>query len=464
MTEPAGRRHLGGGVLASTSAQIVTLGCAAVASILLARALGADGLGAFALAANFVGIALLVVGLGIKQAILVLVGSGRWPIRLASSDLTILLVALGGTGALLAVGAYELLRDSALDPIPAAVVPVLAAGVLLGLAWQWSWCLVLALERYETYAIIFAVPTAATLVISPALAFAFGVEEAIVGITAGFAAGAAIGMWRTARLGASWRPSAGAGGRRSRLRPVLAFGIQSWGSEVLRYSNMRLDIFFVAAYATAADVGKYSVAVTVASIGLVLPSALSTAVMPRTAKLSGATTGGLQSSDDADLSDARACRHTVLMLPLTALAVAILIVVGVPIFYGSEFERTITLGLILLPGVLLLGLSQVMTSIVQGRGRPDFAFYAVLATAPPTVVAYALVIPDGGATGAAIVSVASYAATAVVAYFFFHRATGIGARSALVPSREEARAYREVAGLTRDYVRTGLSVVRGRTR
>ena len=163
---------------------------------------------------------------------------------------------------------------------------------------------------------------------------------------------------------------AGARERGRRLRTVLGFGIRSWGSEVLRYSNMRLDIFFVAAYASAADVGKYSVAVTVSGIGLILPSALSTAVMPRTALLSGATASREAPLVDADLSDARACRYTVLMLPLTAAAVAVLLLVGVPVFYGSEFTDTVELGFILLPGVLLLGVSQVMTSIVQGRGRP----------------------------------------------------------------------------------------------
>jgi O-antigen/teichoic acid export membrane protein len=452
VTEPARTRHLGGGVLAATVAQVVTLACGAVTSILLARTLGADGLGAFALAANYSGITLLVIGLGVKQAILVLVGSDRWPLRLAASDLLVLVVLLGAVGAALVFGAYALLDESALEPIPAEVVPVLAGGAVLGLAWQWSWCLVLARERYESYAVVFAAPAVATLVVSPPLALAFGVSEAIVGIVAGLAAGAAAGVWLLTRLGARWRLREGRGGRGRRLRSALGFGIQSWGSEVLRYSNMRLDLFFVAAYASAADVGKYSVAVTVASIGLILPSALSTTIMPRTAKLSGASAGRDVPLDDADLSDARACRHTVLMLPLTAAVLAVLLVVGVPVFYGSEFDRTIELGFILLPGVLLLGTSQVMTSIVQGRGRPDYAFYVVLATAPATAVAYLLVIPDSGATGAAVVSTCSYAATAVVAYYFFRRATGIGARAALVPSRDELRAYRDVVGLTREYL------------
>ena len=83
----------------------------------------------------------------------------------------------------------------------------------------------------------------------------------------------------------------------------------------------------------------------------------------------------------------------------------------------------------------------------------------MLATAPPTAIAYLLVIPDAGATGAAIVSVVSYAATALVAYFYFRRATGIGPRQALVPTRADLRGYRDVMGMTRDYMRTALSYV-----
>jgi len=358
---------------------------------------------------------------------------------------------LGTIGAALVFGSYALLDDSALEPIPTEVVPLLAAGIFLGLAWQWSWCLVLARERYEWYAALFSAPALGTLFVSPPLALAFGVTESIVGVVAGLAVGAAFGSWLLARLGAPWRLRARRDGRGERLRTALGFSVKSWGSEVLRYSNMRLDLFFVAAYTSAADVGRYSVAVTVATIGLILPAALSAMIMPRTAKLSGAVPGQGAALPDADISDARACRHAILMLPVTAALLAVILLAGVPIFYGAEFDDTIGLGFILLPGVLLLGASQVMTSIVQGRGRPDYAFYVVLATAPATALAYLVVIPDSGATGAAVVSTCSYAVTAVVAYLFFRRATAIGPRQALIPTREDLRAYREVVGLTREY-------------
>jgi O-antigen/teichoic acid export membrane protein len=449
----ARRRHLGGGVLASTASQVVTLFATAVTSVLIARILGADGLGAFALAASFAAASVLVVGLGVKQGIVVLVGSGSWPLRAVAADLILPLLVLGALGAAIVVGTYEILRDSALDPIPAAVVPVLAGAAWFALASQWSWSLALALERYEAYAIVFVAAPVAVLVLSPSLALPFGTEGAIVGLAAGQAVAGLLGLGWALRSGTGWRPRETAADRRQRLRSAFRFGVQSWSSEILRYGNLRLDLFILAAFASSADVGKYSVAVSVAGIGLILPVALATAVLPRTARLQGASLRGEVPIDDADLSDARACRHTVLMLPLSALVVSVLLVVGIPVLYGGEFHRAIALGLVLLPGVLLLGLAQVMTAIVQGRGRPDYALYAVLLTAPPTVAAYLLVIPDAGAMGAALVSLCSYAASALVAFYFFRRTTGIGGRTALVPKGEELGAYRDVVALTRDYVR-----------
>lgn len=458
----ARRRHLGGGVLASTASQVATLVTAAVTSVLIARILGPDGLGAFALAASLAGASVLVVGMGVKQGIIVLVGSGDWPRRFVPADLLLPLLALGALGGGLVFLAYELLRTSALQAIPPGVVPVLAGAVVFALAWQWSWSLMLALERYEAYAIVFVAPPIATLAAATGLALAFEIEGAIVGIAAGHALAGVFAVGWARRGVTAARVREAAAGRLRRLRAVFSFGLKSWASEVLRYSNMRLDLFFVAAFTSAADVGRYSVAVAVAGIGLVLPVALSTTIMSRTASLVGASRRGEGVRGAADISDARACRHAVLMLPPSALIVTVLLLAGIPLFYGSRFEDSVTLGLILLPGVLLLGLSGVLTSIVHGRGRPDYALYAVLITVPPTLVAYLLVIPDTGATGAAVVSLCSYAAAAVVAFLFFRRVTGLGARAALVPTPEEFRAYYEVAGLAREYVRTAVSRMRRR--
>ena len=64
---------------------------------------------------------------------------------------------------------------------------------------------------------------------------------------------------------------------------------------------------------------------------------------------------------------------------------------------------------------------------------------------PLTFVAFLLVIPDHGSTGAAIVSCCSYVAASLLAGYLFLRARGHSARSALVPTADDLRDYVRLA-------------------
>ena len=454
------RRHLGGGAIAATASQVAVVGFGALASISIGRLLGPDGSGAFALAANLFAILLLLVGLGIKQAIVVFVGSGRWRSAAAVGDLALPLVVGGALGIALGELAWGVGQDGFLEGLPADAYPLLLAAIPFGLAWQWGWSLALGRERYEVYAILLALPTVLLLVVMVPLAAAFGVTSAIIGFAAAqVAAGVAAIAWALLSTRRADRPG-GPESRRRRIREAYRFGLATWASELLQFVNFRFDLFFLSAYAATATVGVYSVAATTTAIGLILPQSLAVAVMPRTAALESAASRGEGTLEDAAVSDARASRHTLLLLPVSALLVGALVVVGIPLLYGSEFDDGVEYGLLLLPGTLLLGLAKVFSSVVIGRGYPRYTLYTVLLTVPLTVAAYLLVIPDAGATGAAIVSSASYALTALVTFLYFRRVTGISSRDALLPRADDLRAYPEVASLSIDYVRPLLGALR----
>ena len=452
--------------MAATASQVAVVLLGALASIAIGRLLGPDGSGSFALAANLFAIVLLVVGLGLKQGVVVFVGAGRWRPASAVRDLAMPLAASGALGIAIGLIAWELGRDGFLEGIPEGAFPVLLAAIPFGIAWQWSWSLALGRERYEAYAILQALPTALLLVVMVPLAAAFGVTEAVVGFAAAqMAAGLAAAVWALRFAASSFDgPPDAEPTRRARVASAYRFGLQSWASELLQFVNFRFDLFFLSAYVATATVGVYSVAATATSIALILPHSLSVAVMPRTAALEGAATRGEAEIAEANVSDARASRHTLLLLPVSALGVALLVVVGVPLLYGSEFDDAVGYGLQLLPGTLLLGLGKVFSSVLIGRGYPRYTLYTVLVTVPLTVAGYLLVIPDSGAEGAAIVSSASYALTAFMNFVWFRRVTGIGVREALAPRREDLHAYPEVASLTIDYIRPLLGAIGGRRR
>ena len=63
----------------------------------------------------------------------------------------------------------------------------------------------------------------------------------------------------------------------------------------------------------------------------------------------------------------------------------------------------------------LLGVGRVMVAAFTGEGAANEALLVGLVSFPLTFVAFLLVIPDHGSTGAAIVSCCSYVVASVLA-------------------------------------------------
>ncbi len=106
-------------------------------------------------------------------------------------------------------------------------------------------------------------------------------------------------------------------------------------------------------------------------------------------------------------------RHAVLVCVVAAVAVVPVLALA-PLVWGPGFGRISELGLIVVPGVALLGVARVMVAAFTGRGAANQALLVGLVSFPLTLVAFLLVIPDHGATGAALVSCGSYIAVSLL--------------------------------------------------
>jgi O-antigen/teichoic acid export membrane protein len=227
---------------------------------------------------------------------------------------------------------------------------------------------------------------------------------------------------------------------------ALRFGLQAWGGNLLQQINYRFDLIILGGFATASAVGVYSVALTLTGVAWVLPQAIQTVLFPRAASLDESMRVGDITADETDAAVAKAVRHGVLLTVPAAVLISALLLIAVPLLYGTKFHDTTTLGFILLPGVLLLGIGKVLSSVTAGRGHPRYALWVAAIVAPVTLILYFGLIPTLDAWGAAIASSVSYALTAVLTYVFFQRVTRIRMREALLPRAEDIADY---AGLLR---------------
>jgi O-antigen/teichoic acid export membrane protein len=318
----------------------------------------------------------------------------------------------------------------------------LTASLPFSLLWRIGPQAALAEERFEAFALLDSSPA---LLLCPTSIFGAavaGTQGAVIGLAvATIASGAAIAGWllvNSRRSSTSISPPGGP-------RAVLGFGLPAWGSELLMQINLRVDLILVGLYAGAREGGIYSIALSTTSIAWVVTSAFAISALPRAARLHAQSERDEIDSAERDAMDARTTRHAVLFAPVAAIGIVLLLTIGIPVFYGSAFHRSIGLGLILLPGSVLLGLGMAAVAILLGRGQTARVLRICLTVVPPTAVAYLLAIPSHGATAAAIVSSASYLVFTALAVWELRSASALTVRQLLLPRRADLVDYQSLA-------------------
>jgi O-antigen/teichoic acid export membrane protein len=434
------RRALGSGAVLASAAQVTTAAAIGLTTVVVARLLGPDGTGAYGVVSSGLILLITMGSLGLGVGITYSVSHGRWPAGDALRQSQLAALTLGLAVAAVGFGLVALLADSVLREVPFGTAAIAVAAVPFALSWTYSWSVALGADRYEWYAIAYGGQAVLVLALVAVLTPLFDLEGAVAGLAGAYAIAAVAQLAIGARRApAESSPLAALG---PRLRAAASFGLRAYLWTSVTYLALRADLFILSAYAPAAEVGHYAIALALTELVLLLPRSLAAVTLPRVAALDASAEGDYQK-----LVMIKAIRHS-LLVALVAGVVLAAATPLVPLVYGAGFDETIGLTLLLIPGAIALGASAALASAMAGKGKPEYGLYASVIVTVPSVAAYLIVIPDHGATGAAIASTVSYAAMAVASLFFFRRATGVRELRGLIPRREDLADYRAaIAGL-----------------
>jgi O-antigen/teichoic acid export membrane protein len=427
-------RPLTGGAVMGAASRVVVAVTGALLTILIARLLGAEGAGAFAVALTIVNVLVVLTTLGVEHGIAYYVSGGKWAPANAFATSQRLAFAVGVLGAGAAV-AFRLALPDAFGGLSVLECALVAGALPFALAWFYGSFVALADDHYEGYVLPAATQSTLLLLAAIALTIPFDLTGGAIAILASHMLVAFVVLgWGLRRLG-------GGDAREPRqLRRALSFGVKGYAANALQILNYRVDLFLLSAFATAAALGHYAVAVAVTTVLWLMPQAIGDVLFPRVAALSA--------SEDEDAEthrafvEAKSLRHTTLVVAVFTVLVALALIFLVVPIYGSDFQESIALGLIRLPGVALIGIGGTLAATIVGRGHPEYSLYTTLVTTPATMVLYVFLIPSLEATGAALASTLSFTLTFLLMAFYYRRATGHGVFSRLFPSRSEIDDYR----------------------
>jgi O-antigen/teichoic acid export membrane protein len=419
-------RPLTGGAVINAAGRIAVTAAGALTTIVLARLLGPDGWGTYFVAQSLFLILTVLSGLGVEQGIAYYVGSGRWGARAAYGSALKVSLLIGLAGAGVGLGAHEL-APSAFAGLTLWLTAAVVVALPFGLVRFYVSYVALATDRYEVYTLMSTLQALLALSLAVPGAILFDLEGAIVATTLSTVAiGIGSALWASGRLPPERT------GEPGQLRRAISFGVKGYAANALQFLNYRLDLFILSAVTSTVVVGRYALAVAVTALMWLLPGALSDVLFPRVARLSGR-----DEEVTREMVETKSVRHASLVTVTTSLLLAAALVLLVVPIFGEDFRLSVRLGLILLPGGALVGISSVLAATVVGRGKPIYTLYGAFVVTPLTVLLYALLIPWLHADGAALASTLSYASTFVLTAWFYQRVTGRSALPLLVPTRSE---------------------------
>src|SRR5688572_19802962 len=201
-------------------------------------------------------------------------------------------------------------------------------------------------------------------------------------------------IWMAARKLArsQWRPDG------SLLAQMIRYGIKFHISILAGAIIFRADLLIVNHFRGADEAGVYSVATQFGMLLMLLPGVIATLLFPRVTA----------EQDQQGATTSLVTRYTAFVTFFCCLA-AVPFSFLLPLIYGAEFTESSRLLLILLPGVYLVALESILVQHFNALGLPRIIPVYWVVTLVVNLVLVFWLVPRLGAQGAALASTVSYA-------------------------------------------------------
>lgn len=411
--------------------QVWAIGFGLIISVLLARGLGPEGRGIYALAILLPTLLITFTNLGVPTATAYYIANREYDFQTALGQNIVLSVWISCLT--LAVGVtLSLWAGTSLFPgvslqllfLALALVPfmLLNANLL---------ALLHGIQDFKSYNFARVFPQLFTIVFLILLVwtFKFGVGGALIANGSSQIVTVLILLFFFKRKGVDslqvqiipdWKYA----------KRIFSFGSKSYLSNAIAFLNYRADMFLLNLFAGAGPVGTYAIAVGLTEQLWVISKSVSTVLFPKIASMEG----GDQKRNQLTTLVAR---HTLGVTLLIGLALFLIAEILVKVLYGIEYQQSVIALRFLIPGVILTGMSRVLANDIAGRGKPEINTIHSAIALVLNIILNLIFISRMGAVGAALASSISYSSIAVMKIFAFSRVSGEKWYRALVFTKED---------------------------
>jgi O-antigen/teichoic acid export membrane protein len=419
--------------------RLLTFASTIAVAFLLARLLGPEGRGAYSLLLLLPSTLFAVAQFGLPSAVTYFAGRGRsLPSLLGFAAAAT--IGLSAVLVPLALVALPALQDSVLRAAPADLLPLALVGLPIMIASSLFGSILWGRQLVRRYTLILAVQAVNSLLLVLLLVGAAGLDVLgallahllVVGITA---VAVAVSAWQASQADGAGVPDADP--RPAGVLELIGYGLRLYPSSLSTFLSYRADLFLLGLLVgDAAQIGLYTLAVSLAEMVFHVPDAVATILYPRVAG---------SEREEADRIAPSVSRFTVLVTVIGALALIPAGIVAVAVIL-PDFGGSLLPFFILVPGTVALSVSKVLSGYISGLGRPlPVSLIAVIGIVV-NIGLNLVLIPLMGIAGAALSSAISYTVHAGLTTLVASRLARAPMLAFVIPGRTEAARLVQRAG------------------
>lgn len=391
--------------LLAAAAQFLTV-------VLIARELGPEGNGYYAMAILLPNMLSNFLNLGVGPATVYYVSRGDCDVHQAMAGNLRLAFMVACSGVACAIPVLWLWGHKLFPGVPRELLYLGLASFPLALFLAYLNSILQALEDFKAFNLTVLFPPYINLVgvVVTLYLLPFGVSGALVAYIIGQITGLLIVFKLLRRKRASQESLEKKINFSVYIRRTLSYGWKAHLSNILAFVNYRADILLVNFFLTPVATGIYVIAVQIAEKLWMVSQAASTVLLPRLSAMHSNPRARLALANKGFLAVS-------VVTASVSVCVAFLLwwLVG-PIF-GEEYIEVLPAFLWLLPGIIAGAGARIYSNCIAAAGKPEWNMYVAILVVTINVAGNIILVPDYGVVGAAWATSLAYSLNAVLKYW-----------------------------------------------
>ena len=424
--------------------RLINLSTGVLISVVLARVLGPEGRGIYALVMLLPSLIVIFSSLGIEAATVYYVARKKFYIQEVLGNNVLLSISIGSIGVIIGLIIIVFFREQIFPRVDSVYLFISLLFIPLQIFSLYIKYILLGLQHIVKFNIIQIIQSIffAGMIIFLLLVLKLSVIGAII---------ASLSTWLVVDVITFYLTYSTVNGINLKLNllyisHVIKYGFQAYLSNILGFLNYRLDVFLVSSFLDPKEVGFYTVGVGLAEQLWMFSQVASVILFPRVA----AETENTRQKNFTPL-----VARTVLWVTTGGtLVLALFSQEIIKILYSESFLPVVGALRALLAGVVMLSVSRILASDIAGRGRPALNAYRGLVTVFTNVVLNLLWIPRYGIVGSAWASTVAYTVSFIGALFMYCYLSGNPWTVVLLPQPGDWTLYKKII---RELWRWGLN-------